>query len=132
MRAVAEDHPDRAGARRTRPGFDEDPDSVAIGTLDDGGEIDRGQRLRHDRLGRRLAVRDVRLSPPRAVESKARRRCRFQSVEGSIGVFHFPRDFAMHGADDRERQERSADGLDQSFERGRLSADHDFIRRVDD
>ena len=132
VRAFAEDRTNRPRTRLPRPDFDERTDAIAVGTLDDGREIDRVQQPGGDRVGGGGFGHFV-LAAPRPAVYPQPARCRHrQAVEFAVRGLNGAARFAMCERHAFEQQEPLAERGYERFHIRFHPADNAFVRRGHD
>ena len=132
VRAARENFADHAAARIARADLDKSLHTGRVGGADHARKIHRAERLRFNRIGRRLLIGRVGTAPGATVELHIGRRCRLEMMQRAIGLAHRMRQLAMHRADTLQRKPMTTERRHHGFDFNAVAADHTLIRRVDD
>ena len=132
MRAVFQNAANHAAARITRPDLDKGLHPRRVGRADHAWKIDRGQRLRFNRIGGGVIIGRVGAAPGSAVKLNLSGRSGGRVVQRAVGAAHRMRQFAMHRAHALQRKPVAAQRRDHFINLHAVTADYAFIAAVDD
>ena len=132
MRAVFQNTADHAAARIARPDLDEGLHPRRVSRADHARKIDRSERLRFNCIRSGIVIGRVGASPRSAVKLDIGRRSGGRVVQRTVRRAHRMRQFAMHRAHALQCEPVAAQCRNHFVHLRAVTADHAFIRAVDD